>query len=81
MFVCLYAIELVIVSMHVHFSICVYLQFPNIFIRHMHCLYRNQCVCVCFKMYLFIKSEVCLCVCMHKSLVKVINAFCLFVCL
>ncbi len=54
------------VSMHVHFSICVYLQFTKfifIFIWHIHCLYRNQCVCVSFKMYLFIKSEVCVFIC------------------
>ncbi len=68
-------------SMRVNFSICVYLQFTKfIFIWHIHCLYRNQCVCVCFKMYLFIKSEVCLCAYMHTSLVKVINVFCFFAC-
>ncbi len=63
MFVC-YRVS--IASMHVHFSICVYLQVTK-FIWRIHCLYRNQCVCVfVFNMYLFIKHEFCVFICISN---------------
>ncbi len=77
MFVCLYVMELVLlVCMSI--SVVIY-SLQSLYLYSICIAYRNQCVCVFFNMYLFIKSEVCLCVYMHKSLVKVINAFCLLV--